>query len=260
MGSNVDIFFSNHLSEAITASSLTIPSSTPTLSNVNATVVITSVAATDIQNAFYFETDTDIATNGTDDVKYYVDSSNWSNMSTELDADSGTISQANGAFVASDTISQDFIRHTANDLFGTHFGVDVFNNETTVRTALQTSTATLATNIKSTIDAVGVSGDHDDLQGSAGAKYLDDSVTSTANVTRELINQLLTQSNSVGRFSNLDNYQYVSGTDGKYKVPVIAGDSISYSVTISPNSNQDTDVSTGGTSTARKYRVKLVLQ
>ena len=259
--SNVDILFSNHLAEAFTSSSTTIPSFSTTVS-ADATVTCTGPNATDLQNTFQFQTDSDIATNSTDDVKYYVDTSQWSSMTTDLNpVTNGTISIADGGFVAAESISESFLRHLANGLFGTHLGVDLFNNETTVKGDIETSCGTLASSIGTTISSVGVSGSDGDLLGSAGSKYLDDNTTDTKNITRELVNQLLNNSDSQARFNatNLSTYA-VSGQTGRYKVPLIAGDTISYKVTISPHANQDTNVPTGSSTSARSFRVKLVLQ
>lgn len=258
--STVDIFFSNHLSESIDASSATIPSDSTVIGDVSATILIVDVSASTLQNTFYFKTDTDIATSGTDDVSYYVDVSKWTTLAADLDAESGTISIANGAYVADDTLSEDFLRNLAFQLFGTHLGVDLFNNETTVKANLNTATAALASSIQSTISDVGISGTDASLNGTSGGKYFDDNVTDSKNVTREIINQLLDNSISRQRFVDISGNWTYDSTPGTYKVPLIAGDSISYAVTVNPDSDQDTNVATGGTTSSRKYRVKFVLQ
>lgn len=260
--SNVDVLFSNHLAETITSSSLTVPSFTTTVSGIDATVVCTGPAATVLQNTFYFKTDEDIATASTDDVQYYVDTAQWATMATDLNASTnGTISSADGAYVNGDDAAEDFIRHVAYGLFGTHLGVDLFNNETTVKGDLEASNAALGVSIGNTISSVGISGSDDQLKGTAGSKYLDDTVTEAKNITRELVNQLLNNANSQARFNatNLASYA-VAGQTGVYKVPLIAGDSVSYCVTVSPHGSQNTTVPTGTNATSRKYRVKLILQ
>jgi hypothetical protein len=259
--SNVDILFSNHLSETFEAASTTIPGFTTTVTT-DATVTCTGPAATAFQNTFQFKTDSDIATDATDDVKYYVDTAQWATMTTDLNASTnGTISVADGGFVAGESISESFLRHLADKLFGTHLGVDLFNNETTVKADIISSCGTLATSIGNTISSVGISGSDGDLLGTAGSKYLDDNTTAAKNITREIVNQLLNNAGSKARFNadNLASYA-VAGTPGLYKVPLIAGDSVSYAVTITPNANQDTNVPTGTGSTSRKFLVKLVLQ
>jgi hypothetical protein len=257
---NVDILFTNHLAESVTAAAATIPGFTTTMTS-DATVECTGPAATVFQNTFYFKTDSDIATTSTDDVNYYVDLSSWTTVAADLNASTnGTISLANGAFVDGESISESFLRHLANTLFGTHLGVDLFNNETTVKTDLLTSTATLATTIQTAISDISVSGSDGDLLGSAGDKYLDDNVSSTKNITREMINQLLNNANSRERFNASNLASYIKGGQaGCYSVPFLPDDTISYKVTINPNASQDTDVPVGPNTTARSFRVKMKL-
>ena len=258
----VDLLFTNHLNETITALGATIPGFTTTMT-ADATVEVPASAASVFNQTFYFQTDSDIATDGTDDVKYYVDKSNWSLAESDLDGATGTIGTANGAFKDGETISESFLRHTANTLFGTHLGVDLFNNETTVKTSLDSTLGTLATTIGTTVSSVGIAGSDADLQtgGHSGSKYLDDAVTDTKNITRELVNQLLNNANSRERFnaSNLATYAHSSGDAGVYSVPLITGDSISYKVTINPAADQNTQVPVGPTTTARSFRVKLII-
>lgn len=258
--SNVDLLFTNHLDESFNISALSIPSSTPTVS-VDATVTCTGISAASLRNVFYYQTDNDIATAGTDDVKYYVDTSAFGGIDASLNASTnGTISLADGAFIASESIAESFLRHTANGLFGTHLGVDLFTNETTVRAGIEASTLSLAQSINADLAAVGLIGTDSDLAGTSGGFYLDDSITDTKNVTRELINQLITDSVSVSRFEDIStNYSYSSKGAGFYHVPLVAGDTLSYAVTIFPDPSQNDLVATGGTATSRKFRVKLVL-
>lgn len=258
--SNVDLLFTNHLDESFNISALTIPSSTPTVS-VDATVTCTGISAAALRNVFYYQTDNDIATAGTDDVKYYVDTSAFGGIDASLNASTnGTISLADGGFIAGESIAESFLRHTANGLFGTHLGVDLFTNETSVRAGIEASTLSLAQSINTDLAAVGINGTDADLAGTTGGKYLDDDISGTKNVTRELINQLITDSVSVTRFEDIStNYSYSSKGAGFYHVPLVAGDTLSYAVTIFPDPSQNDLVATGGTATSRKFRVKLVL-
>lgn len=256
----VDIFFTNHLDESIQALSLTIPTIAPTLTNIDATVVITGVPVASLRETFYFKTDTPIATDATDDVLCYVDTSKWATMATNLDASTGTISAVNGAFVDADIISKDFLRNVANGLFGTYLGVDLFTNETSIRQDMETKTAALATTIKNTIGDVGIAGLDNDLLGpdADGHKYLDDTVSGTKNVTLALLMQFLQHSPERFSGTNFTNLQF-AGKTGYYKMPFQTGDSVSYAVTINPHENQNTNVNTGSNASARRYRVKLVL-
>ena len=258
MTSPVNILFTNHLNEAITANSLTIPGLTPVLNGIDATVTI-EIPITNVQEAFYFKTDSLIATDATDDVHCYVNTSKWVTMVNNINASTGTISLANNAFVESDVISKDFLRNVANGLFGTHLGVDLFTNETTVAQNLEAQTLTVANSIKSTMDDVGIAGTDVDLSVDAsGNKYFLDTVTGTKNVTRSLLLQLLAASPERFHSSNFGSYQ-LSGEPGSYRMPLNVGDSLSYALTINPDPNQNTSVNTGTNAESRKYRVKLVM-
>ena len=257
---NVDILLTHFLNESITASGLDIPDFTETMT-ADATVTCTGPAATVLQNTFYFQTNNDIATSETDDVYYFVDTSQWSTMATDLNASTnGTISTADGAFIQGESISEYFLRHTANELFGTHLAVDLFNNETAVKSDITSKTAIVATNIVTAISNVGITGTDSDLSGAAYSKYLNDDVITSKNVSRELMNQLLDNDSSRGRFLDLSGIEMTPGVPGTYKIPFLAGDTLSYKVTIRPNVNQDSDVPTGGTTSERSFRVKMVLQ
>ena len=262
--SNVDILFTNHLDESIIASSLQIPVSSPQLTGIDATVVISDVSANYLQNTFYFKTDAPIATELTDDVHCYVNTDEWPSMLTDLNAMNGTISVAQGAFVNNDVISKDFLRNVAQGLFGTHLGVDLFTNETTIRENLEVQTETLATNIKDQITDVGIGGGNQYLvTDTSGNKYFPDPPTDgspgpgTQDVTRALLLQFL--QHVPGRFSDLETQYQIANKPGFYKIPFLAGDSVSYAVTIHPHNEQNSNVDTGTNAIPRKYRVKLML-
>ena len=66
MASNVDLLFTNHINEQISASSLSTPALTPSLTGVQATVTI-DVPINYVNETFYFKTDELIATNDTEE-------------------------------------------------------------------------------------------------------------------------------------------------------------------------------------------------
>lgn len=250
---SVDLLLTNHLLEGITSSSLTTPSLTPTLSNIDATVRI-NVPVGYLKDTFYFRTDEEIATAGTDSVRCYVDTSKWPSMVTYLNASYGVISIGENAYVDNDVIAKDFLRNVANGLFGTHLGVDLFTNETSVHAELETSTLSVATNIYNSINAVGITGEDMELSvDENGNKHFLDTVVDAKNVTRALLHQLL--SVAPDRFNNLSEYLISEGT---YKMPLLPGDTISYGLTMNPALNQSTLINTGTTALPRKYSVKLV--
>ena len=254
MASNVDLLFTNHINEQISASSLSTPALTPTLTGVQATVTI-DVPINYVNETFYFKTDERIATNDTDNVHCYVDTSKWPTMTNYFDATSGLISIANNAFVADDIISKDFLRHVAFGLFGTHLGVDLFNNESDVRIAIEALTLSLAQTITTGIANVAIDGTDTDLStDSNGHKFFLDAVDDPKNVTRALLHQILTAAPDRFNASNFTTYQF-EGQPGVYKIPLTIGDSVSYGLTINPDTNQNSTINTGSQAQPRKYRV-----
>lgn len=292
--SNVDLIFTNHTAEEISANLLTLPTSTPSIdvsTNILVEMNATSANASVLKNVFYFQTDAQIAEQGLDlsgveidDTKFYVDTSKWATMATDinpshridnLDRTDGGDGKAKdlGVFVADEDIARNFLRSIATDMFGTHLGVDLFTNETSVRQNIEDSLKAKGLEIVSVMAEVGVSGDDSDLKGDAGYKYLPEDVTGTKNVSRELFTQLMAAQPT--RFgageSGLRAYRHATlnvpynadpatpgylGT-GYYSIPFVSNDTISYKVTINPAVDQDSNVNVGGTAKARSYRIRL---
>ena len=253
----VHILLTNHLSEFINADSLILPSLLPTLTDIDATVTI-EVPIDFLKDTFYFKTDEAIATDATDDVHCYVDTSKWPSMQGYLNASYGNISISDNAFVDSDVIAKDFLRNVANGLFGTHLGVDLFTNETSVHGNLETQTSNVANNIFNSIQDVGITGGDTDLSTDENnEKYFLDTVDDPKNVTRALLLQLLSLAPERFNSINLPDHMY-PGKTGTYRMPLIAGDTLSYALTIHPDVNQNTITNTGTNALPRKYRVKLV--
>ena len=279
--SNVDLIFTNHTAEEISANLLTLPTSTPSIDvSTNILVEMNATVAT-LKNVFYFQTDAQIANNGLldadgaqlEDTKFYVDTSKWATMATDINpslAIDNVVRTSGygkakdlGVFVTDEDIARNFLRSISTDMFGTHLGVDLFTNETSVRKNIEDSLKAKGVEIVNVMADVGVLGDDDDLLGDAGSKYLTEDVTGTKNVSRELFTQILAAQPTRFSADNLSSYRHATlnsagglGT-GYYSVPFVAGDTISYKVTIHPAVDQDTHVDVGGTAKARSYRIRL---
>ena len=223
----------------------------------DATITLnTSVSASVFQNTFYFRTDTDI-TSDASFVYYYVNTTNWPNKNTTLSARNGIVT-SNG-YVASDTGGKDFLRDLARQLFGTYLGADLFTNEDEVVSDINANFDTVADNIVTLLGSIDKSiGTFSGMAtDSSGNKYLKDN-TSVSNISRELFNEMITT--APDRFVDIKtNYKYnVSVEDGFYKMPILAGDTVTFKVTIVPSSNQTTAVPTGPVTLAsRSYTVIL---
>ena len=287
---SVDLIFTNHTAEEISANLLTLPTSSPSIDVSTNIVVNMSANAATLKNVFYFQTDAQIASTGLDgdnveydDTKFYVDTTKWATMATDINPSKAIDNVERGSgfgeakdlgvFVSDEDIARNFLRSISTDMFGTHLGVDLFTNETSVRQNIEDSLKAKGLEIVSVMADVGVSGEDSDLEGNAGSKYLPEGVTGTKNVSRELFTQIMAA--QPGRFSaaNLSSYRHSTlnvpynadpaqpgylGT-GYYSVPLVAGDSISYKVTINPAVDQDSNVDVGGTAKARSYRIRLVI-
>lgn len=270
-----DIFFSGFLTESVTLPNALELSGTVYNPTVDATIVIPNVSVASVQNTFKFRTDHYTSTiTDSANVKYYTDSSAWSSISTpassELNASLDLPTQKAltknylppTLYYNDNTISDDFLTHMAITLLGTSGSSNLFTTESATQTDIKLLTEGIALKIKSAIDLIGGSSADADLQGTAPDKYLTDLVTTTKNIGRELLNQLLFDPASKPRFGNgsFSNYQ-VAGDSTLYRMPLEAGDSISYVITVKPNANQNDlqGVQFSGTQGHRKYRIKLVL-
>ena len=238
-------------------SSATVPLQTSSFSSDAIVTLNTSVSAADLQNTFFFRSDDPILSDASF-VYYYVDSSKWLGFNDTLNPKNGVVTT--NEYVLNDTIGKDFIRHLAAGLFGTYLGADLFTNEDVVNADINIKCDEIATNISNKIAALDLSsGTFTDLIADvSGNKYLPDN-TSEENLGREMFNQLITAAPS--RFVGINNlatgYTYNGVDDGYYKMPIVAGDSITFKVVLQPADGQSAAVLTGGTATERAYKVTL---
>jgi hypothetical protein len=235
--------------------SLVIPNYNPAITS-DATITLSNgITVAQAQNAFFFRTDDPITLDASF-VYYYVDTAQWANKAVVLSPKNGIVT-ANG-YVASDAVGKDFLRDLARQLFGTYLGADLFTNEDSVISDINSKCDTVATNLIALLSSIDkTSGTLSALQTDAsGNKYFNDNST-TSNISRELFNQLMT--NATTRFSDIKtNYMKNATEDGIYRMPILAGDSITFKMTISPAGGQVTAVPTGPTSLLnRTYTVIL---
>ena len=223
----------------------------------DATIHLTySVPATVLQKTFFYRTDNYI-TSDASFVYHYVDMSYWPDALMTLNPQNGTV--VSNCYVADDNIGRDFIRNLAEQLFGTYLAADIFTNETDLTADISNNCDMVAGAIISLLNSIdkttgsftGISTD------SSGNKYMDDN-TSSSNICREVFNQLITSDPT--RFSDIkSNWEYNAGIeDGFYKMPVVAGDDISFALAIFPAANQAIAVPTGNTTLVpRSYTIIL---
>lgn len=228
------------------------------------------ITETQVKDIFKFQTDSfDISNNPTSDVKYYTHYDaftalglNPANAMMNKDPQANAIATVDAASAALPDnkmlVAHDFLRHIALDLFGTHLGVDLFNNETeviqSIRSVCDDATAghvmyeiNALVNKVSTVSTETVSG----LEGSAGSKYMTNANESSENLCRVLMLQML--DTAPERFADIE------ATAEEQSLPFLVDDSISFKLTISPAAGQKnvTRPASNVEVADRSYRIKL---
>jgi hypothetical protein len=203
------------------------------------------ISTTLMQSLFQFQTDsTDINDISVNDIKYkvvYTSASPILPLGIDIDVSSnvsfGAISNTGGL---NQNVTYDYLRHLAFKLFGTHLGVDLFNNEEAVRSALNLSFKTALDTMLSTDNGV--------ERHSGEDTYMRASLLQIIKFAPE-------------RLADITTYEVgVDGTSGEtwYKTPFLAGDKIYFNLTVNPHADQDT-ATTGATVTPRVYLIRGTL-
>lgn len=217
-----------------------------------ATVEVNNVSAANLRTVFKFQTDSaDIEDEASTDIKYYVDKTNWT--TTLINPANGEVTDgAIFAGAASDkkALKHDFVRHLADDLFNTHYGVDLFTNEEPLLTDLATKGEGVNVSIRTLLQTSDIT--NNDLQGTNGNRYRLRN-DETNNFSRKLFLQIL--NGDKGRLTTLDP----ADEDGLRGVPLASGDSISFVLTVNPAEDQHLIVRATGVVASRAYKVKLNL-
>lgn len=217
-----------------------------------ATVEVNNVSAETLRSVFKFQTDSaDIADAESTDIKYYVVKSNWgSNFINPANGDVTDSAIFAGAANDKKALKHDFVRHLAENLFNTHYGVDLFTNEEDLLTDLAEKGAGVNVSIQNLLQLSDIT--NNDLEGTNGDRYrLRDDETN--NFSRKLFLQIL--NGDKGRLTSLDP----ADADGLRGVPLASGDSISFVLTVNPAEDQHLIVRATGAVPSRAYKVKLNL-
>lgn len=205
----------------------TLESKNYTISDVSATIRVNIPLAT-IQSIFQYDS-TNTLSNISDvdalDLRYYVFSANFPT------SNSGTvISDVNIVENSSLNMKGDYISHLAKQLFNTERGVDLFNNENALLTDFQSKCNTYWTGlINNYIVPINTSNATNGTD-TTSRKYLTNATSSTSNLTRELLLQMIYES-SGSRFNKSLTTQLDGGTN-LFKLPFIVGDKISFKLTV----------------------------
>jgi hypothetical protein len=135
-------------------------------------------------------------------------------------------------------LAHDFLRHMAKDLFGTHLGVDILNNEKELIQNIRlvcgdSEEGCTWFDIKAAIAAVSTTSTATDLEGLAGeadAKYMTNENKTTTNLCRVLFSQMM--ANAASRFASIADSQ------DEQPLPFEVSDSIRFKLTVNPAEGQ----------------------
>ena len=204
---------------------------------------------------FVFQTDHfDVDDICEDDVRFYIDSANIPNaaaigLPTAI-VGNGKVSSLNAegtAFTEADlVIGKDYIRHLANILFNTPFGVDLFTNEADLVTSVNNALNKIWVSCAEDLQDISNTGQNENLQGVGNYKYLSRTdCCCTCNFGSELFEMLVSRDPS--RFIDLLTLQVGSVQAARvdpdarnlYKLPLKVGDQILIRVGLQPHPLQD---------------------
>lgn len=203
------------------------------------------VSTTLMQELFQFQTDsTDINDISVNDIKYKVVYTS-AVPPLPLGIDIDTSSNVSVSAIASNSglnynVTYDYVRHLALELFGTHLGVDLFNNEETVRSELNLR-------FKTALDTM-LAADNGVERHSGEDTYM-----------RASLLQIL--KNAPERLADITTYEVgVDGVSGEtwYKTPFLAGDKLYFNLTVNPAATQS-ESTTGAAVTTRTYLIRVTL-
>jgi len=252
MGENYQDFYLGQLSITTTSDLATLPGMLVDPMSGDATVNITTVSATTMRNLFTFGTDSiDINDVVSEDLLYRVNWTDNSNnpLNIDIDLSANVITGNIVSGLSNQNMTYDYVRYIALRLFSTANGVDLFNNETTLRYSLKSKFNVTLNNKLLELEALGSQTDND----------TDD------NPARTALKQILQHAPS--RFIDISsNLYYGPGADlngnpiSIYKVPFLSGDRVYFNVIVDAAENQHTIVNREVAIPPRTYLLKLTLQ
>ena len=187
-----------------------------------------------------------------DDLRYYVDKTNWPASNAGAVISDVTLNENSNL-----NLKSDYISYLAKQLFNTERGIDLFNNENALLADFKSKCDTFWTTLKTTyIDAVDKTGGTvSNGTDAAGKKYLTNDTITTANLTRELLLQVIDASND--RFSSITPDE----TTGLFPIPFLSGDKVTFILTVHSDSTQTSIIGAATPSSVqpRKYKISLTV-
>lgn len=224
------------------------------------------ISQTDIQNVFKVRTDSeDINDVSLNDLMHFIYMDKWPHnvILNPSNAMMDQPSSYNPIYVANDPrtmmVKHDFIRYLAENLFNTHHGVDLINNETDIvsnlssigNDAFQSDISSVLWKYSTTSNTPLETGYTVDPV--TGLKATTNYITSDENICWLLLNRLLQVVPE--RFSDIGS---IIDSSGIFPLPILQGDSLNFTFTINPAENQHILTNVSEIS-PRKYQIKLIV-
>ena len=240
----------------------TLDASSISLESTDATAVF-YVRLSDMTNLFQYQTDSfDVNNVDASDIKYYMFHRstpaefhiNPSHAMMNKTESAGMIGSGVQEITANKSlVKHDFIRYIALRLFGTHHGVDLFQNEQELHENLTYLGETIRHNIDNIITGVSTTSASESMAYDAsGNKYLTNDASGNTNLCRELMRQVA--ASDPARF-----YNNGGNTTGVRNMPLQEDDSINFKLTITAAAGQN--ILTGvSVIPSRTYMIKMMLK
>ena len=206
----------------------------------DATASVT-ISQSDAQSLLQFSSDSiDVANADATDILYRViHNTSATPLGLDIDTSAEVIQNEVDSGAANNNLTYDFVRHLAVHLFNTHKGVDLFSNESELR-------STLNSNFKTEFNQV--------LLDLAGQNNTDATGNSPA---KSVLGQII--KNAPDRLQDITTYFIESiGEANWYKMPILAGDIIYFTLQVDPANNQK-DLTGVSDVPSRKYLIKATI-
>jgi len=231
------------------------------------------VKQADIKAIFKYQTDSfDTINLPESDIKYYVHDDAFTALGLNPANTMLNVAEADGAIATADKtatlladdkmmVAHDFLRHLAKNLFGTHLGVDIFNNEKELMQNIRSicgegAEGNVMFDINALIKDVSVNSESSTmvgLAGEAGSKYMTNENDGSGNLCRVLFDQMIGA--APARFAAIQDEQV------EQSLPFEVTDTLSFKLNIKPAADQKllTRTETDADVPDRSYEIRLVV-
>jgi hypothetical protein len=229
------------------------------------------VKQSDAKSIFKYQTDSFDAINDPDsDIKYFLHYDKFTDLAINPanamvnaaeSANAIALTDKDGVALAANKtlLAHDFLRHIAKDLFGTHLGVDIFNNEKELMQNIRSVCSDAAEGnvmfeINESVKKVSTESTDTEivgLKGEAGSKYMTNENDTNENLCRVLFGQMM--ENASSRFAAIEDSQE------EQPLPFEIDDSINFKLTVSPAADQHLLTRSSNNVASRSYEIRLVI-